>query len=85
MTKNKPDWAERLQNTFKRKYDKGYDKGHADGWREGFEMGSKKALAEQRKVMIAGIQKDIDKNKQHYSPGTLAGLQAAISLIRKQR
>jgi hypothetical protein len=48
-------------------------------------VGSKKALAEQRKVMIAGIQKDIDKNKQHYSTGTLAGLQAAISLIRKQR
>jgi flagellar biosynthesis/type III secretory pathway protein FliH len=78
---SKPDWATRLQNTFKRKYDKGY----ADGWREGFEVGSKKALIEQRKVFIAGIQKDIDKNKQHYSPGTLAGLQAAISLIRKQR
>jgi flagellar biosynthesis/type III secretory pathway protein FliH len=82
---SKPDWATRLQNIFKRKYDKGYEDGHIVGWREGFEMGSKKALAEQRKVMIAGIQKDIDKNKQHYSPGTLAGLQAAISLIRKQR
>jgi flagellar biosynthesis/type III secretory pathway protein FliH len=78
---SKPDWATRLQNTFKRKYDKGY----TDGWREGFEVGSKKALIEQRKVLIAGIQKDIDKNKQHYSPGTLAGLQAAISIIRKQR
>jgi flagellar biosynthesis/type III secretory pathway protein FliH len=78
---SKPDWATRLQNTFKRKYDLGY----ADGWAEGFTVGSKKALAEQRKVMIAGIQKDIDKNKQHYSPGTLAGLQAAITLIRKIR
>jgi flagellar biosynthesis/type III secretory pathway protein FliH len=78
---SKPDWATRLQNTFKRKYDKGY----TDGWREGFEVGSKKALIEQRKVLIAGIQKDIDKNKQHYSPGTLAGLQAAISIIRKHR
>jgi len=48
-------------------------------------MGSKKALAEQRKVMIAGIQKDIDKNKQHYSPGVLAGLQASITMIRKMK
>jgi flagellar biosynthesis/type III secretory pathway protein FliH len=82
---SKPDWATRLQNTFKRKYDKGYEDGYTVGWREGFEVGSKKALIEQRKVLIAGIQKDIDKNKQHYSPGTLAGLQAAISIIRKQR
>jgi flagellar biosynthesis/type III secretory pathway protein FliH len=82
---SKPDWATRLQRTFKRKYDLGYERGHADGWTEGFTVGSKKALAEQRKVMIAGIQKDIDKNKQHYSPGTLAGLQAAITLIRKIR
>ena len=82
---SKPDWATRLQNTFKRKYDKGYENGYTVGWREGFEVGSKKALAEQRKVMIAVIQKDIDKNKQHYSPGTLAGLQSAISIIRKQR
>ena len=82
---SKPDWAERLQRTFKRKYNKGYADGHLKGWNEGFEVGSKKALAEQRKVMIAGIQKDIDKNKQHYSPGTLAGLQAAITIIRKVR
>lgn len=82
---SKPDWAERLQRTFKRKYNKGYADGHLKGWNEGFDVGSKKALAEQRKVMIAGIQKDIDKNKQHYSPGTLAGLQAAITIIRKVR
>jgi flagellar biosynthesis/type III secretory pathway protein FliH len=82
---SKPDWATRLQRTFKRKYDKGYEDGHVVGWREGFEMGRKKALAEQRKVMIAGIQKDIDKNKQHYSPGVLAGLQASISMIRKMK
>lgn len=82
---SKPDWATRLQRTFKRKYNQGYDKGHIDGWNEGFELGRKKALAEQRKVMIASLQKDIDKNKQHYSPGTLAGLQAAITIIRKQK
>lgn len=82
---SKPDWATRLQRTFKRKYDKGYADGHLKGWNEGFEVGSKKALAEQRKVMIASLQKDIDKNKQHYSPGTLAGLQAAITIIRKQK
>ena len=82
---SKPDWATRLQRTFKRKYDLGYADGHLNGWNEGFELGRKKALAEQRKVMIATVQKDIDKNKHHYSPGTLAGLQAAITLIRKQR
>ena len=85
MTKNKPDWATRLQNTFKRKYNKGYEDGHKAGWAEGFSVGSKKALAEQRKVMIAGIQKDINKNKQHYSPGVLAGLQASITMIRKMK
>lgn len=82
---SKPDWATRLQRTFKRKYDKGYADGHLKGWNEGFELGRKKALAEQRKVMIAGIQKDINKNKQHYSPGVLAGLQASISMIRKMK
>lgn len=82
---SKPDWATRLQRTFKRKYDLGYEQGHLAGWTEGFQVGTKKALAEQRKVMIATLQKDIDKNKQHYSPGTLAGLQAAITIIRKQR
>lgn len=82
---SKPDWAERLQRTFKRKYNMGYADGHLKGWNEGFELGRKKALAEQRKVMIATLQKDINKNKQHYSPGTLAGLHAAISLIRKQK
>jgi flagellar biosynthesis/type III secretory pathway protein FliH len=85
MTKNKPDWAERLQRTFKRKYDAGYEDGYKVGWDEGFKLGTKKALAEQRKVMIVSIEKDIKKNQEHYSPGTLAGLQAAISLIRKQR
>jgi len=82
---SKPDWATRLQNTFKRKYDKGYQDGYTVGWEEGFRVGSKKALAEQRKVMIAGIQKDINKNKQHYSPGVLAGLQASITMIRKMK
>ena len=80
---SKPDWATRLQNTFKRKYDLGYAEGHKIGWEEGFELGRKKALSEQRKVILATIQKDIDKNKEHYSPGTLAGLQASISMIRK--
>jgi flagellar biosynthesis/type III secretory pathway protein FliH len=80
---SKPDWATRLQRTFKRKYDKGYEDGYNKGWGEGFETGRKKAIAEQRKVIIAALQKDINKNKQHYSTGVLAGLNASISLIRK--
>lgn len=81
----KTDWATRLQGIFKIKYKLGYQDGHKTGWAEGFSVGSKKALAEQRKVMIASIQKDINKNKQHYSPGVLAGLQASITMIRKMK
>jgi len=68
-----------MRKLFKNKYELGYN----TGWAEGFEVGRKKAVNEQRKVIIAAIQKDIDKNKQHYSPGVLAGLHASISLIRK--
>jgi len=68
-----------MRKLFKNKYELGYNA----GWSEGFEVGRKKAVNEQRKVIIAALQKDIDKNKQHYSPGVLAGLHASISLIRK--
>ena len=78
---DKPDWATRLQNTFKRKYNDGYNK----GWSEGFEVGRKKAIAEQRKVILAAIQKDIDKNKDHYAPGVLSGITKAIEIVRKHR
>jgi flagellar biosynthesis/type III secretory pathway protein FliH len=66
---------------FKGKYDAGYNK----GWEEGFEVGRKKAIAEQRKVIIAAIQKDIDKNKAHYTPGVLSGITKAIEIVRKHR
>ena len=79
MTKNKPDWAERLQRTFTRKYDAGYK----NGWDEGFAIGTKKALSEQRKVMIATIQKHIDKNQNDLS--VVNGLKLAITIIRRQR
>ena len=55
---SKPDWAERLQRTFKRKYDLGYAQGHLAGWNEGFEVGSKKAISEAKKVFIKRLQKE---------------------------
>jgi len=82
---SKPDWATRLQRTFKRKYDKGYEDGYNKGWAEGFETGRKKAVAEQRKVIIAAIEKDLKNNGQHYNPGIIAGVHSAISMIRKIR
>ena len=66
---------------FKKKYDAGYNK----GWSDGFEVGRKKAITEQRKVIIAAIQKDIDKNKEHYAPGVLSGITKAIEIVRKIR
>lgn len=63
----------------KSKYDAVYNK----GWSEGFEVGRKKAITEQRKVIIAAIQKDIDNNK--YSQQVLSGLTKAIEIVRKHR
>jgi flagellar biosynthesis/type III secretory pathway protein FliH len=81
----KPDWAERLQRTFKRKYDLGYHEGQKYGYDEGFMVGSKKAVMEARKVFIKLIQDEIKSgsvdatlNKEY-----VYGLERAIELIRK--
>ena len=74
----KPDWAERLQRTFKRKYDIGYVEGQRAGYDEGFMSGSKKAVVEARKVFIKLIQDEIKAN-----PHQADGLNRAIELIKK--
>lgn len=71
----KPDWAERLQRTFKRKYDLGYDQGFLDG--------SKKALHEARKVFVKTIQKEIKDVSTMVDKEYLDGLERAIDIIRK--
>ena len=62
-----------------------YENGYKAGWAEGFRVGSKKAINEQRKVIIAELKKDIDKNKDHYPAGVLAGIKQAIQIVRKHR
>jgi flagellar biosynthesis/type III secretory pathway protein FliH len=84
MTKNKPDWAERLQRTFKRKYDIGYEKGHAKGWNEGFDTGTKKAVAEAKKVFVKRIQKEIADVSSMVDKEYLDGLERAIDIIKKR-
>lgn len=80
---DKPDWAERLQRTFKRKYDLGYAEGHKVGWNEGFEVGSKKAVNEAKKVFIKRIQKEINDVAIAVDIEFLDGLNRAIDLIKK--
>lgn len=74
-----------MRKLFKNKYKLGYEDGYNKGWGEGFETGRKKAIAEQRKVIIAAIEKDLKNNGQHYNPGIIAGVHSAISMIRKIR
>lgn len=74
----KPDWAERLQRTFKRKYELGFHDGQKIGYDEGFMSGSKKAIVEARKVFIKLIQDEIKTN-----PKQTDGLNRAIELIKK--
>ena len=76
----KPDWAERLQKTFKRKYDLGYHDGYKIGYDEGFLTGSKKAVAEARKVFVKLIEQELRTvdNKEYVD-----GLNRAIELIKK--
>ena len=80
---SKPDWAERLQRTFKRKYDLGYAEGHKVGWNEGFEVGSKKAINEAKKVFVKRIEKEIAEAASLTDIEFLDGLHRAIDLIRK--
>ncbi len=81
--REKPDWAERLQRTFKRKYDLGYAQGHLVGWNEGFEVGSKKAVNEAKKVFIKRIEKEIAEVSSMVDIEFLDGLHKAIDLIKK--
>jgi hypothetical protein len=81
----KPDWAERLQRTFKRKYDLGFYEGQKIGYDEGFMSGSKKAVTEARKVFIKSIQEEIKlvSEPMMVDKEYLDGLNRAIELIRK--
>lgn len=83
----KPDWAERLQRTFKKKYTEGYNNGYTIGWNEGFESGSKKAVVEAKKVFVKRIQKEIAdvSNPMMVDREFLDGLEKAIDLIKKGR
>lgn len=83
MRENKPDWAERLQRTFKRKYDLGYAEGYSAGHDKGFLDGSRKALAEARKVFIKRIAKELEAGEGMASDDTQEALTLAIALIRK--
>jgi hypothetical protein len=68
-----------MRKLFKNKYELGYNA----GWSEGFLIGSKKAIKEHKKVIIATIEKDLKENGKHYNPGIIAGVHSAISMIRK--
>ena len=78
----KPDWAERLQKTFKRKYDLGYHDGYKIGYDEGFLTGSRKAVVEARKVFV----KLLEEQKKSVSQDNLEYINAlnkSIELIKK--
>ena len=78
----KPDWAERLQKTFKRKYDLGYHDGYKIGYDEGFLTGSRKAVVEARKVFV----KLLEEQKKSVSQDNLEHINAlnkSIELIKK--
>ena len=85
MTKSKPDWAERLQKTFKHKYDLGYHDGYKIGYDEGFLTGSKKAVAEARKVFVKLIEQEIKSVSEPMMVDKeyLDGLNRAIDIIKK--
>lgn len=48
---DKPDWAERLQRTFKSKYE--------NGWNDGFELGSQAM----HRLIISMLERELYKNK----------------------
>ena len=73
-----------MKKFFKRRYNLGYSIGHNDGWSEGFEVGRKKAIAEQRKVILATLQKNI-QNNPNQNKNVTAGMEKAIEIIRKIR
>jgi hypothetical protein len=78
----KPDWAERLQKTFKRKYDLGYHDGYKIGYDEGFLTGSRKAVVEARKVFVKLIEEQkklVPQDNAEY----INALNKSIELIKK--
>jgi len=74
-----------MREFFKNKQKLAYEKGHADGWNDGFATGTKKAVREAQKVFIKRIEKEIKDNQQHFAPGVLAGLNLAITIIRRDK
>jgi flagellar biosynthesis/type III secretory pathway protein FliH len=82
---NKPDWADRLQRTFKKKYQQGFDEGYSKGYGEGFADGSRKAINESRKVFVKRIQKELTSLPENGKLEYRKGLQAAIELINRRK
>jgi flagellar biosynthesis/type III secretory pathway protein FliH len=78
----KPDWAERLQKTFKRKYDLGYHDGYKIGYDEGFLTGSRKAVTEARKVFVKLIEEQAKRVPQD-NVEYINALNKSIELIKK--
>ncbi len=78
----KPDWAERLQKTFKRKYDLGYHDGYKIGYDEGFLTGSRKAVNEARKVFVKLIEEQ-KKSMPEDNVEYINALNKSIELIKK--
>ena len=76
-----------MRDFFKRKYNEGYAYGHLKGWNEGFDVGTKKAVAEARKVFIKRIQKEIKEvsNPMMVDKEFLDGLERAIELIKREK
>lgn len=76
-----------MREFFKRKYNEGYAKGHLKGWNEGFDVGTKKAVAEARKVFVKRIQKEIKEvsNPMMVDKEFLDGLERAIELIKREK
>lgn len=82
---SKPDWAERLQRTFKRKYSEGFNAGYDSGYSEGFDTGSKKALQEAKKVFIKRINKELTSANETGNIDYVKGLNKAIELINRSK
>jgi flagellar biosynthesis/type III secretory pathway protein FliH len=82
---SKPDWAERLQKTFKKKYQQGFDEGYSKGYTEGFADGSRKAINESRKVFIKRIQKELTSLPENGKIEYRKGLEMAIELINRRK
>ena len=76
-----------MLNVFKSAYNRGFDDGQSKGWDEGFEIGSKKALAESKRVFVKLIKEEIMdvSSPMMVNKEFLDGLERAIEIIRKKR